>query len=163
MIGQSSPVVDRFEDGDGMVMESVKFAAGRNFIQVSRCTGDAFWRLHVDTDDKETTAAEHARFIEALTEAIKYTKEANRPRVHTAGDLAVTSEIRAYIADREWTYQDAATNFGLPLSRFGALMAGNAQWRLADLDAVGRATDQDADDNLMARLWVLYRSASRAR
>lgn len=74
-------------------------------------------------------------------------------------DEAVTAEVRTLLADREWTFKQAAEAFGMPASRVGNLLCGQTRWLVADVLAVARVTGSDEEEEF-DRLIGIARAAA---
>lgn len=74
---------------------------------------------------------------------------------------ALATEVRTMLADRGWTFREAAEAFGLSPSRMGNLLCRQTSWTVADLLAVAaRATDEGEEGE---RLVSIAKGASSRR
>lgn len=102
----------------------------------------------------------YRRMADAYDDFLREVAESNLRRARSVDD-AVASEVRTLIADRGWTYKEAADAFGLPASRVGNLLNRQTRWSVADLLAVARSTGNDEDDEI-ERLLSIARGAMAA-
>lgn len=66
-----------------------------------------------------------------------------RPASVSAVDDALSDEIAAATADREWTLEDSAQAFGMSMADLKARLGGYRPWTVADLFAAADALDPD--------------------
>lgn len=127
---------------------------------VRRWTGDRHWCLTVETSGEELPRHAH----DAAAEAVKMAAEAvlilNKPMRSTAADTALSNEIRVLLAERGWTFKEAAASFGIEHGRFGNLVCGQTRWTVTDLYNIAEAISDDPDEEF-ARLAQIGRSAFR--
>ncbi|WP_295778408.1 hypothetical protein [uncultured Microbacterium sp.] len=100
----------------------------------------------------------YKRMADAYDEFLRMLTEDGRHRAHSVDD-AVTAEVRTLVAERGWTFKQAATAFGLPAARVGNLLCRQTRWSIADLLAVARVTGSDEDEEL-ERLLGIARGAT---
>lgn len=123
---------------EGIEVSEHVFDAAGAFVRVSRADGEP-WRLEIDTVDTaegSDVAVQNAQ-ARAVRAAADHVLRLNKPKRSGAADDAISAEVRALIADRDWKHQDAAARFGMTASRLSALLNGLAHWTLTDLLGVG--------------------------
>ncbi len=99
----------------------------------------------------------YRRMADAYEEFLRTLTQEGRHRAHSVDD-AVTAEVRTLVAERGWTFKQAATAFGLPAARVGNLLCRQTRWSIADILAVARVTGSDEDEEL-ERLLSIARGA----
>lgn len=126
---------------------------------------DGSWMVMPSQPGVHLTIAEMRVYIRelklALAAAVRL--EAHKPKRIPAGNAALSREIEALIADREWSTRDAASVFQMSEAALMSRLGGRASWMVTDLLNVcdGLTTDSDEAAELFVALGNLGYQAHR--
>jgi hypothetical protein len=145
-------------DFDGHRYERYDFSNEYVGATVSRTVGQDVWELDVQTTGCEPTRYTQHAVAEAIKQAVEVAAVLNRPTKSVAADEALSNEMRVLLAEREWTFREAAAAFGIELGRFGNLVCGQTRWTVTDMWRIAEAISDDPDEEF-ARLASISRTA----
>jgi DNA-binding XRE family transcriptional regulator len=148
-----APSVETFDDE---AIEAHVFDTPTMYCRVERTPADPHWSLNIDTPSAATSRSQQMENARAVAAAARDLLIVNRPTRGTAADQAVSQEVRALIADRGWTQQEAAYEFGLSQSTLSALLNGHSRWTLEAACAIASSVD-----GAFQRLMKIYEEVSR--
>ncbi|MFL1999499.1 helix-turn-helix domain-containing protein [Microbacterium sp. A1-JK] len=146
------------KEGPGTRLEIHDFSNEWVTATVSRITGDKWWHIQVDITDAEIPRHAQDEIAAAVRKAADAVTLLNKPTKTVTADQAFSDEIRVLLADREWTFRQAAAEFGIELGRFGNLVCGQTRWTVTDLYKIAEAISDDPAEEF-ARLAQIGRSA----
>jgi hypothetical protein len=145
-------------DSDGHRYERYDFSNEYVGATVTRTVGDDVWELDVQTNGYPATRYSQQAVAEAIKLAAEVAAILNKPTKSVAADEALSNEMRVLLADREWTFREAAAAFGIELGRFGNLVCGQTRWTVTDMWRIAEAISDDPDEEF-ARLASITRAA----
>lgn len=146
------PTIERFDDG---AIEAHSFDTPTMYCRVERCIGEPHWSLNIDSSVTNMSRAQQMENARAVIDAGRALLTLNRRKRSTRSDDALSVEVRALIADRGWTQQQAADEFGMAPATLSALLNGHSRWTLEAACAVAQSI---ADGDALLRLINIYKT-----
>jgi len=143
---------------DGARIERYDFSNQFVTAAVERQDGGGHWEIRIATVDSGTPRHGQDEVARAVKLASDVVMLLNKPVRSVAADEALSDEVRVIIAERGWTFREAAAEFGIELARFGNLVCGQTRWTVTDLFRIAEVVSEDADEEF-ARLASIGRRA----
>lgn len=147
------PRVTRCEPSEQDIVEGVREAGYSLTSEVAGCSAhfidlDDTWMVMPAQGFDHLTIAEARMYIRELQIALAAAErlESHKPRRISASDAAITGEVEAYIADREWTVKDAAAAFGMTETKLTSRLRGYTSWTVTDLLTVADRLTEDSEE-----------------
>lgn len=114
-------------------------------------------------DTQPLSVGDARTYVHELRIALSAADTLNRhkPRVIPASEVAVTQEVEAIIAEREWSRKDAAAAFDMSEAQLTSRLRGHSFWTLLDVLRVADGVTDDREDRreLLLRLATASQAA----